>query len=42
MKSLIKEFIETHCSKCKSYAFCAGDSIIICKDFKKFLKEKNK
>ena len=35
----IKEFKEKHCPKCPSYPFCAGEMILLCKEFNKFLKE---
>lgn len=35
--SLIKEFTEKHCSRCKSYDFCGG-LILSCKKFNKFLE----
>lgn len=38
MKELIKEFTKTYCPKCKSYLFCAGEMILICKEFNKFLE----
>ena len=37
--NLIKEFIEKHCSKCKSFAFCGGEMLLNCKEFNKFLEE---
>ena len=39
ISSLIKEFTEKHCSKCKSYVFCGGEMILSCKEFNKFLEE---
>ena len=40
--SLIKEFTEKHCTKCNSYAFCAGEMVLSCNEFNKFLNEKEK
>lgn len=40
ISSLIKEFTEKHCKNCKSYIFCAGEMILSCKEFNKFLEEK--
>lgn len=37
--SLIKEFTEKHCTKCNSYAFCAGEMVLSCKEFNKFLSQ---
>lgn len=39
--SLIKEFTEKHCSNCSSYIFCGGEIILSCKEFNKFLEDKN-
>ena len=39
--NLIKEFTEKHCTECKSYLFCAGEMILICKKFNKFLEDTN-
>lgn len=39
LTSLIKEFTEKHCGKCKSYVFCAGEMVLSCKEFNKFLEE---
>jgi hypothetical protein len=40
LKEIIKEFTEKHCPGCSSYLFCGGESILPCKAFNKFLKEK--
>ena len=41
IEKLIKEFTEKHCSKCNSYIFCGGEMVLSCKEFNKFLDEKN-
>lgn len=40
MNSLIKEFKEKYCPNCSSYIFCAGEMIMSCNDFNKFLFSK--
>ena len=39
-KELVKEFTDKYCTHCNSYVFCAGEMILSCKDFNKFLEEK--
>ena len=39
INSLVKEFTEKHCKNCNSYIFCAGEMILSCKEFNKFLSE---
>lgn len=40
ISSLVKEFTEKHCKTCKSYVLCAGEMVLSCKEFNKFLSEK--
>ena len=40
ISELVKEFTQSHCSKCNSYFFCGGEMVLSCKEFNKFLSEK--
>ena len=40
IKDDIREFTEKVCKKCNSYVFCAGELILSCKQYNKFINEK--
>jgi len=39
-KELIKEFVDNNCHECKAYSVCGAK--LICSDWEKFIKDKNK
>lgn len=36
---IIIKFNNEICKNCKSYFVCGGDSVLVCKDFEKYIKE---